>query len=185
MFSDTGTGAGEFANSLKDIGEGVFPNVTVTLYYDSDGDGVGDVFYGTTTSDGSGDYSFSSLPDGNWVVEVDIYDSDITTGYANTTPATRSADLDSTHLSATGVTQTGLDFGFAPALSVDKTLDTTGTIRVGDPVNYTIKVSNNLPGDGTGATGLCEYYVWTSDVHPTTVRNPRRRRSKQSPMEVA
>jgi LPXTG-site transpeptidase (sortase) family protein len=172
VFNDTGAGAGEFANSFWDAGETTISNVTVDLYYDTDCDGVGDIFYGTTTSDGTGAYSFASLPDGCWVTEVDVFDSDITTGYSNTTPRTRAADLDSGHLSATGVTQTGLDFGFAPALSVNKTLDTSGTIRVNDKVTYTITVSNNLPGNGTGITGLCTYYVWTSDVHPTTGEIP-------------
>ena len=61
---------------------------------------------------------------------------------------------------------------FAPVLSIDKSLNTTGTIRVNDEVSYTIIVSNNLPGNGTSAAGFCTYYVWTTDVHPTTGEIP-------------
>ncbi|GEM_PF-838937 len=172
VFSDTGGGAGQFANGIKDTGEGNIPNVTVTLYFDSDGDGDGDMLYGTASTDASGNYSFSGLPDGYFVVTVDRTDPDLPTGYANTTPASRTAALDPTHASAVGVTQSGLDFGFAPALSLNKELQTAGTVYVNDAVTFTIDVTNNLPGDGDGSVGACTYNVWSSIAHPDSSAIP-------------
>ncbi len=55
-------------------GESVyFPNVTVALYADTNGNGVldgGDKVVGTTTTDGSGNYSFGNLPNGSYLVDV-------------------------------------------------------------------------------------------------------------------
>jgi len=51
----------------------VFPGVTVALYEDTNGDGIlgeGDRLIGTTTTDSSGHYVFTGLPDGNYFVDV-------------------------------------------------------------------------------------------------------------------
>jgi len=51
----------------------IFPGVTVALYEDTNNDGKldgGDKLVGTTTTDSSGHYSFTGLPDGNYIVDV-------------------------------------------------------------------------------------------------------------------
>ncbi len=126
VFRDNGAG-GLFGNSIYDSasGETLLPNVTVTLYRDSDGDGVidtGEPLVATTAAAYTGAYSFGSLPDGNYIVQVDTTDADITTGWTNTSRTLRSAALDPTFITGTAVTVAGLNFGFAPALVLDKRL---------------------------------------------------------------
>lgn len=103
VFKDEGTGGGIYGNGIKDGTEaGIGAGVSVTLYYDINGDGLvdsGDVAYGTTTSAAAGTFSFTSLPDGPYLVVVKKYDGAVsdginnaatdtafgTTGYGNTT----------------------------------------------------------------------------------------------------
>ncbi|MCO5183272.1 MAG: carboxypeptidase regulatory-like domain-containing protein [Anaerolineae bacterium] len=60
-------------NGVQDAGELGIPGVTLTLYYDPDGDGVYDTPYpgGTTTTDAYGRYMFEDLPPDGYVVVVD------------------------------------------------------------------------------------------------------------------
>ena len=59
------------------------PNVTVNLYEDTNGNGVidaGDALIGTTSTNGSGVYSFPNLAEGlSYIVDVDQADPDIAT----------------------------------------------------------------------------------------------------------
>lgn len=66
--------ADEDADGVQDAGESGISNVTVNLYQDQDGDGVidaEDALAGTATTDSNGNYTFSNLPAGNYIVEVD------------------------------------------------------------------------------------------------------------------
>ncbi len=103
---------------------------------------------------------------------VDDRDSDIPTGYAPSTRTSRRASLDPGKTTATPVSQSGIDFAFAPALSIDKRLDTTGTVYEADDVQYTIMLDNNLPGDGTAGGGACTYTVWATIAHPDSSQTP-------------
>ncbi len=104
VFADTGVGVGGiFANGTKDGTEpGIGAGVSVTLYYDVNGDGVvgsGDIQYAATTTSAAGAYSFSNLADGPYLVVIKKYDGATsdginnaatdtafgTTGYGNTT----------------------------------------------------------------------------------------------------
>ncbi len=101
VFKDNGTGVGGiYANGVKDGTEaGIGSGVNVTLYYDANGNGVvdsGDITYGTTTSSGTGTFSFTGLPDGHYLVVArkfggagasdDATDSGFgTSGWGNTT----------------------------------------------------------------------------------------------------
>ncbi len=64
--------------SFGDAGAGI-PNVVVELWLDTDADGVPDTLYDTTTTDGSGNYSFTAVPPGTYVI-VETNPS----GYAST-----------------------------------------------------------------------------------------------------
>jgi SdrD B-like domain len=59
-------------NGIKDGGEtGIGTGVTVSLYADANGDGVPDgAAITTTTTNGDGQYLFSGLPEGRYVVEI-------------------------------------------------------------------------------------------------------------------
>jgi hypothetical protein len=57
----------------QDAGEEGISDVTLRLYLDNDGDGVidtDDAVVTTTTTDSNGNYTFTDLPDGNYIVEV-------------------------------------------------------------------------------------------------------------------
>jgi len=172
VFSDNGSG-GLFANAVKDTGELGIANVTVSLYLDTNGNGnvdPGDVLIGTQNSGGTGTYSFANLPDGKFVVVVDATDTDIPTGYTNTTTTSKTASLDPSRLVGTPVTQTGIDFGFAPALTVAKALLPSGATSIfeGDTVQYTIDLANKLPGSGSPLPVNCSQTTW-SQVGSTPV----------------
>ncbi|MBN1428633.1 MAG: hypothetical protein JXB07_09610 [Anaerolineae bacterium] len=164
VFEDTGVGGGALANALRDGTEPVIPNVRVRLFYDANNnnmvdDGEAEVAYVDTNS-ASPNYTFSNLRNGNYVVQVDVLDTDIPTGYTVTTPEEREADI-------SGANITGLDFGFAPALSLTKRLDTASSVLEEETVQFTILLDNNLPGSGDGGTS-CTYEVWSSVIHNTT-----------------
>ncbi|MCX7593898.1 MAG: GEVED domain-containing protein [Fischerella sp.] len=60
-------------NGVQDAGEGGFANVTVALYRDIDGDGVIDATdpqLDTQTTDANGNYDFTGLIFGNYIVKV-------------------------------------------------------------------------------------------------------------------
>lgn len=133
-------------------------NVTVTLYWDKNGDGLldsDDVEIGTDVTDGSGIYGFSQLPDGNYIVVVDETDADIPTGYRHTTDTVLAVSL------AGGTTNNTLDFGFGPSLAVNKSLIGGGGYE-GNELTYVINVSNLRPGGGTPVGPNCQYTVWAS-----------------------
>jgi hypothetical protein len=163
VYQDTGTGGGVLANGVKDGTEpGIYgaDGVTVTLYYwnDKDSDNIVDAGeltqIKTTQTSASGAYLFDLLPAGKYITKVSTGDSDIPTGYGITTPDQRAATLVAADI-------TGLDFGFAPPLKIAKRRDSPASVRVGDIVNYTISVSNVLPGGGDSSTA-CKYNLWAS-----------------------
>lgn len=86
-FEDDGVTGGIYGNGTQDGTEnGIGAGVIVTLYYDVDGDGVAtsaDYLYGTTTTNGSGAYSFTSIPDGPYVVVLKKYDGATSDGSNN------------------------------------------------------------------------------------------------------
>ncbi|HEX2832809.1 MAG TPA: SdrD B-like domain-containing protein [Thermoanaerobaculia bacterium] len=88
VFADTGVGTGGiFANGAKDGTEpGIGAGVSVTLYYDFNGNGEvdsADIQYATTTTSATGAYSFSTLADGPYLVVVKKYDGATSDGINN------------------------------------------------------------------------------------------------------
>ena len=55
---------------MQDPGEPGLPGIPVALWYDSNGDGVVDMQYGTTTTGPAGEYIFDNLPAGSYQVIV-------------------------------------------------------------------------------------------------------------------
>ncbi len=166
VFGDIGTGGGVEADGILNGGETGITNVLVSLYYDFDDDGLispADILmYTTNCSGGVTNYSFNLLPDGNYIVLVDDNDDDIPDAYGRTTSERLTVDLDAAGVSSTGVTVTGLDFGFAPILALTKT--GTASVREGSLATYTITITNRFPGDGTGVGTPIEYQSWATNV---------------------
>jgi hypothetical protein len=161
------------ANGLQDAGETTqINNVGLTLFWDRNGNGVLDEIDVQLATQNSGsttdldetntNYNYTGLPDGNYLVKIDKTDSDIDTvalGYALTTP-----DVVAVTLSSTNRNYNAADFGFGPALRIDKKLLSLDPAYVGEPVVYTIDLFNQLPGDGT-ANGFCQYKIWASTAN--------------------
>ena len=55
------------------------------------------------------------------------------------------------------------DFGFGPALELDKVLQSGDPAYQADLVTYTISLVNTRPG--VGASGFCEYTVWAGEYN--------------------
>lgn len=113
---------------------------------------------GGTGDDGSlaGRYQFSHLPNASYIARVDSTDADLPAGYAPTTVKEYAVTL-------TGAqSYTSADFGFGPALVVDKSV-VTSPVYEGDTVTFNINLANKLPGDGT-SSGRCQYTVWATSA---------------------
>jgi uncharacterized repeat protein (TIGR01451 family) len=161
QFEDTGVGP-NYANGIYNTDETGTANVDwirTSLYLDVNGDGLlddGDIPL-ATNEDADTTFTFSNLPGGGtkYLVVVDANDPDLTTGWTNTNSVVRSITIDAANV-------TGVNFGFAPALTLDKRL-TTGSPRSGGTVSFQIDVANKLPGDGK-ASGYCTYNYWPSAI---------------------
>ena len=167
VWRDDGAGGGYLGNQLRDGGETGISNVTVRVYYDANSNGVveawaGDFLVSTVQSGTNGIYYATNLPDGYFVVEVDVFDADIPFGYTPTTPTSWSIGLDPARTNVNAVTNLTADFGFAPALTLVKTRTSTNAIREGQLISYNLTVSNSLPGDGTGSGSLATYSAWAA-----------------------
>jgi uncharacterized repeat protein (TIGR01451 family) len=153
VFADIGTGGGGYGNGIKDGTEAGISNVTVTLYYDANTNGVldaGDVSYAATFSATNGAYAFTNLPAGDYIVVVDDGDADIPQGYALTTVGTRAVTIVAANV-------TGQNFGFAPGLILTKT--GPALLEKGGQAAYTIAVSNSLPA----TSETISYTVWATN----------------------
>ncbi len=166
VWADNGAGGGLLGNQIQDGTEPGLSNVTVWLFYDANTNGLydaGDLYYGSNVTSASGAYLFTNLPDGKFVARVDAWDPDLPLGYTPTTATNVAADLDSAHATTNTISFLAADFGFAPALSLKKTLTSTNAFREGQYVTYSLAVSNNLPGNGTGGGSLATYYAWATN----------------------
>ncbi|UCC88199.1 MAG: hypothetical protein JSV81_02540, partial [Anaerolineales bacterium] len=148
----------ENGNGLQEGGEGGLPNVTVSVYLDTDGDGVGDLLVVTATTSITGYYAFEDLPNGDFVVQVDTNDPDLPPGYSSTTDVVYPITLSNNDV-------LDANFGFGPSLSVDKRVITSPVLE-GNLVTYTIRVTNLRPGDGTGQPAPCQYTIWSTTQDP-------------------
>jgi len=165
VWNDDGAGGGLIGNLVRDGTEAGLSNITVNLYYDSNTngtlDGV-DIFIGATTSATNGAYLFTNLVDGVYLAIVDAGDADLPRGYTLTTPGKYTVSLDAARTNPNPVSVLTADFGFAPSLSMTKRLTSVGPAYEGRPVNYSITVTNTLPGDGIGGGTPVVYDVWVS-----------------------
>ncbi len=119
-------------NGRQDPGESGIANVDVTLYYDPDGNGVYDTPYpnaldgngiaiptGTTTTDAAGNYIFDNLPQGAYVVKVNMSTLPSGPSWTQTGDPDGPSSLDSQTtqpiLLAPGDVYVNADFGYEPS----------------------------------------------------------------------
>ncbi len=128
-------------------GETGIPNIDVSLYFDANGSGTidsGESVFATTTTNGSGAYTFPNLPDGNYIVVVNSADAQLPVGYVLplSASATRVVALDPLNASGnTAVEVRTADWPFIEALVLNKRTDPV-TYEEGDLVTYYIDVEN-------------------------------------------
>jgi uncharacterized repeat protein (TIGR01451 family) len=164
VFADTGSGGG-FGNQIRDGAEAGISSITVRLYFDANSNSTvdaADVLLATTVSATNGAYSFLNLMDGRFLSVVDTADPDLPFGYTITTPDRYGVDLDAAQVTPNPVTYTNADFGFAPALQVQKTLVGLGPLYEGRYVTYVLDIMNRLPGTGTSAGVPVSNDVWAA-----------------------
>ncbi len=154
VFVDNGVGGGTHGNGIADGSEPGIPNVTIYLYYDIDADGTigsNDILYDSMDTDANGQYLFQNLADGDYIISLDksdVIDNPTYAGHNLTTD-----EQFTTNVSG-GASYLDADFGFAPPLSIEKTISTSGTIHEGQEVTYSIEVTNHLAGqEGGGSSG--------------------------------
>lgn len=114
-----------------DSGEAGLANVTVRLYQDANGNGVvdpGETLLAKTETDAAGNYSFTNLPAGDYVVVVDESDSDI--------PTSLSASRNPIAVTL-GVAENKTDVDFPFVQSLSKTVDKTSA-AAGEQLTYTL-----------------------------------------------
>ncbi len=184
VWKDDSVTGGVLANAIQDgteAGIGSGTPITVWLYWDNNGDGdytdSGDFLYATTTSDASGNYCFDGTPlvstcltgsggllattgSARYIIVVDTLDPQLPTGYGPTTATSyKNIALAASTLYGDDASEPS-DFGFGPALTLDKNLATTTAVVVGDTVTYSILLTNHMPGDGSGGSA-CVYKSWS------------------------
>ncbi len=172
VFADNGAGGGTLGNGQQEGSEAGIAGVSVTLYYDANGDGLldaGDILWdtpttpnGVTTTNGTGVYGFANLPDGRYLVVVNPDDAAIASGYTNTRPTAVAVPLDPDGTNPSPVSVLTADFAFAPALTLDKQVAGGGTIYEGQTIQYTISLRNRLPGSGVPGDNSCVFTAWAT-----------------------
>lgn len=161
VFNDNGAGGGTALDGLPNGTEPGIASISVTLYWDRNGDGVlddEDVDLLTESSDGSGAYSFTSLPNGDFLAVVDRFDAQLPQGYS----PTGAYEIAVTGLGSPAPPESVLtaDFGFGPTLAITKSLPSPNPALEGLPVTYTIDLSNLRPT----TRGGCTVEVWSSTL---------------------
>ncbi len=169
VYKDDGTGTGGISgDGVKNGTEGTptattIPNIGVTLYNDVNNNGVvdsGDTVRATTISDANGAFLFTTLPSGKYVVKVDRTDGDRPTGYALSTVDSLAVTLVATNLS-------GYEFGFAPTLSMTKTLAGNSPVAEGSYVSYNIAINDLLKSADWTATQKQTQDLWLTNASGT------------------
>ncbi|MFK7776201.1 MAG: SdrD B-like domain-containing protein [Saprospiraceae bacterium] len=151
VFEDDGAGSTS-GNKVHNTGDGEETGinaVSVSLYLDRDEDGVGESLISSTTADASGNYSFVNLPDGLYEVVVTTDLSSKTcnggscTGWILDTENNKLIDLDTASTIGTAISTTDTDFGFMPALTIEKVCNDGAIVYEDNLISYDISLTNN------------------------------------------
>ncbi|MFN8453779.1 MAG: SdrD B-like domain-containing protein [Anaerolineae bacterium] len=135
-------------DGIQDTGEPGIANILLTLYEDTDSDGVisptVDAVVMTTTTNASGIYTFTNLPAGKYLVDVDTSDTDLPTdSFGKPFVLTTDNDPHAVTLSS-GQSYTQADFGFAS----------------GGAIGDLVWRDDNRDGDSNGEPGISGVRIW-------------------------
>jgi hypothetical protein len=182
VFFDTDQSGGDQGVSENGLG-----GITVYLWRDTDGNGVGDQLVGTTETDANGDYSFGNLPSENYTVSVDSASPTISGASLTTDDGTGDNDGNAyEHVLSGELDATDVDFGYyQAALAVQlatfeatcqnsQILVTWQTVSELDNLGFNLYrntsadgpslqlnselIASQAPGSGQGSS-----YEWTND----------------------
>ncbi len=148
-------------------GEPGLANITVSLYEDSNGNGVidsGDALVATTPTDSSGNYLFTGLPAGDYLVDVDTTDADLPTdGYGNRYVLSTDNDPHAVTLAA-GQEYLDADWGFTTGGIIGDLIwrddDAQGDQDLNEPgiSGVTVRLYNDVNENGTYDPGTDTLY---------------------------
>ncbi|MCG3194787.1 MAG: hypothetical protein DIJKHBIC_04054 [Thermoanaerobaculia bacterium] len=162
-------------DGVQDSGEGGIPSVVVSLYSDANGDGVingADAVIRTVTTDAAGQYLFSGLNNGNYIVSVPLqsgytYSPDV---FADSDPSAAGIQR---AVPMTGTNVFTADFGFEPntPTSVSGTVwDDANRSGAGSPepgesglAGVVVSLYSDADGDGIIETGDVVVATTTTD----------------------
>jgi uncharacterized repeat protein (TIGR01451 family) len=156
VFEDDGNNnanPNNFGNGQLDNNEAGIENVPVTLYILVDGDYV---LWATTSTNANGEYVFTDLPDAEYQIVVGELSDATHPGWTDTTGTVIDVDL------TAGGDSEDNNFGFAPALTLQKNLVGPSPASEDQLVTYTIDLNNQLPGNGTAVGENCQYIFWST-----------------------
>ncbi len=176
VWQDNGGSTGIAGNGIKDGNELVFTSIPVKLAYDANNNGIQDAnerVLDTKFSNPSGTFSFTSVPDGNFLLVADksvVTSNPSYTGWGPTTILTQKVDIDANNgnSGSTSITS-GHDFGFAPPLDIVKTQLTPNPTTESSRVEYNITVKNQLLSTNASSEP-CTF--WTTAVQSGTDWSP-------------
>ncbi len=148
------------ADGTNDIGESGISGVSVNLIDDSNGNGAwdaGEPIIATVSSDENGEYLFSGLPDGDYLVHISDVDN-VLGGLEQTSDP--DSKLDATGaLTLSGVDNLDQDFGYSAA----------GHSSADGLIGDTIFYDRNNSGSPEAGEGLPGVTVMLSDTNGTVV----------------
>ena len=158
IFLDNGDGNVIVGDGVQEGSEPGLGNVSVTIYNDVNGDGEldnGDLQVAQTTSASDGTYEFTGLAAGDYLIEVDLSDTDIPTGFTNTTPAVYSVSSSGTP---------SAPFGFINMIDITNTLVSGATVFEDDYIDYQLQIQNLTYTEDTDNSSTV--IAWASQLDP-------------------
>ena len=156
---------GVFADGIQNGSEQGIPGVRVEIYLDVDSNALiseADILADTLLTDANGDFSFTNLPDGHYILTVDTDDPDLPERWTNTTPLRVPFVSNAGGSPAAG-------FGFAPLLDITNTLQGPASVFENEPVTFTVELSNLSQAEDSDNSSTVT--AWAGAVDPATTYN--------------
>ena len=138
VFEDAGAGGGTPGDGIQNGTEAGLPGVVVNLFFDTNADGKkdeGDVLSLSVNSDANGNFAFTGLADGAYLVSVEKNDPALPGVWTNSTPLLYP-------ISDLAGNNGALVFAFAPPLIVENSYDGPNPAFESDEVVFKVNLSN-------------------------------------------